>query len=73
MKVRVDENRCQGHGRCYSREPEMFEPIDDDGHAAFRLNEELAENPDLLAKVVEAIANCPEHAITIDESGSAQR
>lgn len=73
MKVRIDGNRCQGHGRCYSIEPEMFEPMDDDGHAAFLLHEQLADDADLLAKVIEAGANCPEHAITIDESGSAQR
>ena len=72
MKVRIDQNRCQGHGRCYSIEPEMFEPMDDHGHAVF-LHEQLVNDADLLAKVAEASANCPEHAITIDESGSALR
>jgi ferredoxin len=73
MKVRIDEHRCQGHGRCYSIEPEMFEPVDDDGHAGFLLDGMLADDAGLLAKAMEASANCPEHAITIDESGSAQR
>ena len=26
MRVRVDRDRCQGHGRCYSLAPELFEP-----------------------------------------------
>lgn len=71
MKVRIDQNRCKGHGRCYSFRPEMFEPIDDDGHAGFLLQEQLAGDPDLQAKLADAVANCPEHAITIDETGSA--
>ena len=28
MKVRVDPDLCQGHGRCYAIAPELFEPDD---------------------------------------------
>jgi ferredoxin len=26
VKVHVDQEICQGHGRCYSLAPELFEP-----------------------------------------------
>ena len=32
MKVHVDEDRCEGHGRCYALAPAVFEP-DDLGNA----------------------------------------
>ena len=28
MKVHVDEERCEGHGRCYALAPLVFEPDD---------------------------------------------
>ena len=28
MKVHVDEERCEGHGRCYALAPAVFEPDD---------------------------------------------
>ena len=28
MRVRVDDERCEGHGRCYALAPELFEPDD---------------------------------------------
>jgi len=67
MRVRIDHNRCQGHGHCYALAPDLFEPVDDAGHSGFRLDEPLAADAELLARLVEARANCPERAITIDE------
>ena len=32
MKVRVDQEKCQGHGRCYALAPDLFES-DDYGNA----------------------------------------
>ena len=32
LRISVDEQRCQGHGRCYELVPELFEP-DNDGHS----------------------------------------
>lgn len=72
MKVRIDHNRCQGHGHCYALEPELFEPVDDDGHAGFRLDGPLVADAELQARLEEARANCPERAITIDERESAR-
>ena len=64
MKVHVDAERCQGHGRCYATAPAVFEPDDvGNGH-------EIGDGivpPDLEADARRAVANCPECAITIEE------
>jgi len=64
MKVRVNADRCEGHGRCYSTAPEAFVADDlGDGH-------EVGDGtvPEgLEAKALLAVANCPEQAITIEE------
>lgn len=64
MKVHVDPDRCQGHGRCYDTAPELFEP-DDIGNS-----HEVGDGnvpADLEHKARVAVGNCPEHAITIEE------
>ncbi|HET9771231.1 MAG TPA: ferredoxin, partial [Acidimicrobiia bacterium] len=33
MKVHVDPEKCQGHNRCYSLAPELFD-VDDLGYAS---------------------------------------
>jgi ferredoxin len=64
MKVRVDEDRCEGHGRCYALAPELFAP-DDIGNSTTigdgRVSAELERKARLAA------ANCPEQAIAIDD------
>ena len=64
--MRVDESRCQGHGRCYATAPELFEPDDiGNGH-------EIGDGtvpPGLEDKARLAVANCPESAIDIEENG----
>lgn len=66
MRVRIDQDRCQGHGRCYDTAPEVFEPDElGNGH-------ELGDGsvPAALAQQARlAAANCPERAIDIDEEG----
>ena len=32
MRIKIDNDRCTGHGRCYALAPEVFEP-DDEGHS----------------------------------------
>ena len=61
MRVSVDEDRCQGHARCWSICPEVFE-LDDEGHAVVVQAEVPVE---LEAKAREAADNCPELAITV--------
>ena len=61
MRVSVDEDRCQGHARCWSICPEVFE-LDDEGHAVVVQAEVPVE---LEAKAREAADNCPELAIPV--------
>ena len=64
MRVTVDADRCVGHGRCYALAPDVFE-ADDRGHS--RVTEaEVA--PEHEAQARTGAANCPEQAITIEES-----
>jgi ferredoxin len=61
VNVTIDSDKCQGHARCWEICPEVFE-LDDDGHG-------YVQNPDfpaeLEAKVLEAVSNCPERAISV--------
>ena len=64
MKVAIDSERCQGHGRCFSLAPSLFDS--DDLGNGFVLGDGVVapENADL-ARL--AAANCPEQAISIEE------
>jgi ferredoxin len=64
LRVRVDQSKCQGHNRCYSLAPELFD-IDDLGTSHERGDGLVS--PDLEAKARRAVANCPEYAISISE------
>ena len=60
MKVTVDEDRCRGHGMCLTLCPEVFR-MTDDGYAVA----DPEEVPDGLEEgAKDAIANCPEQAIS---------
>jgi ferredoxin len=60
LKVTVDEDRCAGHGMCLTLCPGVFE-MTDDGWAVAN----PGEVPTALESAVsDAIANCPEQAIT---------
>ena len=60
MKAWVDADRCRGHGVCCTFSPEVFD-LSDDGYAEVTMPEVPAEYEDA---VRDAVANCPEHAIT---------
>ncbi len=64
MKVVIDAERCQGHGRCFLAAPGIF-GFDDLGNGVVlgdgTLNDETLE----LARLAQS--NCPEHAISIEE------
>jgi ferredoxin len=64
FRVHVDPDKCQGHNRCYSLAPELFD-VDDFGIAT-EIGDGLVA-PDLEEKARRAVANCPEYAITISE------
>ena len=64
LDVSVDAGKCQGHARCFTICPEVFD-LDDEGHARVIVAMVPAE---LEEKVREAVGNCPELAISIGQS-----
>jgi ferredoxin len=60
MKIKVIEEKCQGHNRCFVVAPELFE-LDDYGYA-HAVNDGNVP-PEMVEKAKLAIANCPEKAI----------
>jgi ferredoxin len=64
LKIRVDQDKCQGHARCKSLAPELFE-LDEYGYA-----HEVGAGTvpsGLEDKAWLARANCPEIAIEVTE------
>ncbi|MFG2091144.1 ferredoxin [Spirillospora sp. NPDC048824] len=66
MKVQIDSERCQGHGRCYDLAPDLFGE-DDEGYGTVLGDGAVA--PDDEAGVRRAVANCPERAIDVRKEG----
>jgi ferredoxin len=62
MRVRIDEERCTGHGRCYMLAPEVFE-TDDRGYGVV-INAEVP--PELEDQARRAADNCPEQAVIVE-------
>jgi ferredoxin len=65
VKVRVDQDRCQGHTLCAMIAPEMFQLSDIDGSSSAVTEVVPADQEDL---VREAAQSCPEQAILIEEN-----
>ena len=65
MKVRLIDDRCQGHGRCYALAPDIFES-DDLGNAVVLGDGTVAPEHEDEARL--AIDNCPEFAIEVVEA-----
>ena len=64
LRIRVDQDKCQGHARCKSLAPELFE-LDTFGNA-----HEVGDGAvpaALEAKAWLARSNCPEMAIEVTE------
>ncbi len=64
MRVHLDAGTCQGHSRCYSLAPEVFD-VDEVGFAILTTDDELPV--EIVHRVRLAAANCPEYAISIIE------
>jgi ferredoxin len=64
MKVHVDPERCEGHGRCYATAPEVF-VADELGNGREAGDGTVPADLERGARL--AVANCPEHAITIED------
>jgi ferredoxin len=65
MRITVDSNRCQGHNRCAAIAPDLFD-IDELGNASEHAGGFVPVGEEDEARM--AIANCPERAITVEES-----
>ncbi|OIN79648.1 ferredoxin [Mycobacterium malmoense] len=60
-RVSVDDDRCTGHGRCYTLAPDVFD-ADEVGHCVVLVAEVSGE---LEAQAAAGAQNCPEQAITL--------
>lgn len=64
MKIRVDENRCEGQAVCVGLAPKVFELGDDDEIVRVVVDEVPEE---LQPRARKAVAKCPMAALEIEE------
>jgi ferredoxin len=64
VKVQIDSERCQGHGRCYDLVPSLFGE-DDEGYGQVLGDGTVPPGHEREARL--AVANCPERAIELLE------
>lgn len=63
MRIALDIDKCQGHGRCYALAPDLFD-ADDEGYAVLLVDGEVPTAQEANAQL--AADNCPEFAITVE-------
>ena len=63
MKVKVNDDRCQGHGLCRISAPDLFFAREEDGNAYVKDENVPAGREDDAALAADS---CPELAIEID-------
>ena len=61
MRIKLDNEKCQGHGRCYALAPSLFES-DDEGYAVLLAADGVVPDGQE-AQAQLAVDNCPEYAI----------
>jgi len=64
MKLHIDTDLCQGHGRCYDLAPDLFGE-DDEGFGTV-LGDGIVP-PESEREAALTVANCPERAISVTE------
>jgi ferredoxin len=64
MKLQINPELCQGHGRCYDLAPDLFGD-DDEGFGMVLADGVVPPENDREARL--AVANCPERAIALVE------
>jgi ferredoxin len=62
MRIVLDADRCQGHGRCYVLAPDLFD-ADEFGHCVLLVDEVPADREGHARTGVE---NCPEQALALE-------
>jgi ferredoxin len=65
MRIKLDTDRCTGHGRCYALGAPVFE-ADDDGYCMMPAEEVPAGLEDAARR---GVLNCPERALSIVDEG----
>jgi ferredoxin len=68
MRMTLDLDKCQGHGRCYALAPTLF-GADDEGYAVLLVTTAagtLSAEQEDAARL--AADNCPEYAIELHET-----
>ena len=66
MKVTINPELCQGHGRCYDLAPGLFGD-DDEGYGKVLGDGTVSAEATRDARI--AVLNCPEQAIELSEEG----
>jgi ferredoxin len=67
VRVSINSPQCQGHGRCYDLAPGVFSE-DDEGYGQAPADGVVSPGSEPAARLAEA--NCPEHAISLEESST---
>lgn len=62
MRLHLDSSKCEAHGLCYSRAPQLFDS-DDEGYAVL-IQPEPEEKDRSFAEL--AVQTCPEQAISLE-------
>ena len=69
VRITVDTERCQGHGRCFAVAPDLY-PLNEDGYSAVA----TADVPPGSEPAAEAGVNaCPERAISVAQRMRSER
>lgn len=64
MKIRLDRDKCAGHGQCYAVDAAMF-PIDDEGFSTVTARQ-IGPREEELA--VRGVGACPEQALLLERN-----
>jgi len=67
IRIEISE-MCEGHGNCYARFPDLFEP--DDQSKSVPVSGVVSD--DQRRKVRRAVGGCPAGAITMQETDGAE-
>jgi ferredoxin len=63
LKVSIEFEKCQGHGRCFDVAPDLFD--DDGGYGSVKGDGDV--NPDQVEAARSAVRQCPERAVALTD------
>jgi ferredoxin len=64
VRLRIDEERCQGHGRCWDVAPDLVDS--DDTGRGVAVHQDVPEA--LVDAARAALGACPEQAVILEQS-----